>query len=62
MRVTRSLFRIKGFLVPSHHNAFLCKSERQNNKKEGLSSILISDIFINVENGLDIFKLIFNVV
>ena len=51
MRVTRSLFRIKGFLVPSHHNAFLCKSERQNNKKEGLSSILTSDIFINVENG-----------
>lgn len=44
-------FRIKGFLVPSHHNAFLCKSERQNNKKDGLSSILTSDIFIYVENG-----------
>jgi len=49
--VTRSLFRIKGVLDPLHHNAFVCKSERQNNKQDVLSSILTSDIFINVENG-----------
>ena len=36
-------------MAPLHHNAFVCKSERQNNKRDELSSIL-ADIFINVSD------------